>query len=71
MRGDGGRAKSAARYEYVRSPSAFKNKIYPSAPCHGTNFHIKYKKTRGFIANMRQRYIPPYKGTVYEIAKVP
>lgn len=32
MRGGRGRAKSAAQYEYVSSPSAFKNKIHPSQP---------------------------------------
>lgn len=33
MRGGAGCVESAAGYEYVRSPTEYKNKIYPSPPC--------------------------------------
>ena len=33
MRGGAGCVGSAAQYEYVPSPSDYKNKIYPSPPC--------------------------------------
>lgn len=33
MRGGAVCAESAAGYEYVHSPTEYKNKIYPSPPC--------------------------------------
>lgn len=53
MRGGAGCVGSAAGYEYVRSPTEHKNKIYPSPPCRDMQ-----KKLAGSPEKNDIKYIP-------------
>lgn len=58
MKGRAGLIGSAARYEYVNSPSEHKNKFSPLPQISMQN----ERKRGGCITNKKQEYISPYKG---------
>lgn len=58
---------SAARYEYVHSPSEYKNKFSPMPQTSMQN-----GRKHGIVSQTRNKSAyPPYEGTIPYIAKVP
>lgn len=69
MRGGRGRAKSAAQYEYVSSPSAFKNKIHP-LPAQKS---MQNARKRGIVSQTgnNSTYPPPIREPVQKMQGFP